>query len=68
MRAMGSRTVPPRRADTRVRISLAARRLKVTISIWSTGTPRAARATTASTSVVVLPVPGPASTSKGPPG
>ncbi len=67
MRAIGSRIVRPSRAVTRSRISPAARRLKVNISMFSTGTPRSTRSTTASTSVVVLPVPGPANTSNGPP-
>ena len=60
--------VRPSRAVTRSRSCSAALRLKVSASTDSGGTPRfSMRSTIASTSVVVLPVPGPASTSSGPP-
>ena len=67
--ARGVTTVRPSRAAIRVRRSAAARREKVSTKMLSGAAPRASiRATTDSTSVVVLPVPGPASTSSGPPG
>ena len=68
MRASGSRIVRPTRAVIRVRSSAAALRLKVRTRICSGSTPASMRAATASTIVVVLPVPGPASTSSGPDG
>ena len=68
MRASGSLVARPSRAVMRARSSAAARRPKVSTSTCSGSAPAAIRATTASTSVVVLPVPGPASTSSGPPG
>ncbi len=68
MRARGSLVARPRRAVMRDRSSAAARRPNVSTSTCSGSAPAATRATTASTSVVVLPVPGPASTSSGPPG
>ena len=58
--------VRPSRAVTRSRSCSAALREKVSARIASGGTPSSMRSTTASTSVVVLPVPGPASTSSGP--
>ncbi len=68
MRATGSRIVRPTRAVIRVRSSAAAFRLKVRTRICSGSPPASMRWATASTMVVVLPVPGPASTSSGPPG
>src|SRR4051794_13624397 len=67
--AAGVTTVRPSRPAMRVRGSAAARRENVSTSTEPGAAPRRAiRSTTASTSVVVLPVPGPASTSSGPPG
>jgi hypothetical protein len=61
--ASGSPTV------TRARISSAARRENVRASMRSGPTPRlATRCEILSTSTPVLPVPGPASTRRGPPG
>lgn len=57
----------PSRADIRSRSSIAALRLKVSTRIRSGSVPCSIRRATASTSVVVFPVPGPASTSSGPP-
>jgi len=54
------------RADNRSRRSSAAFRLKVRTRMRSGGVPARTRAVTASTKVVVLPVPGPARTSSGP--
>ena len=68
MRASGSRIVLATRPVIRVRSSAAALRLKVRTRICSGSTPASIRAATASTIVVVFPVPGPASTSSGPPG
>ena len=60
--------VRPSRAVTRSRSCSAALRLKVSASTDSGSAPRrSTRSTIASTRVVVLPVPGPASTSSGPP-
>src|SRR3954452_23184896 len=60
--------VRPIRAVTRSRSCSAALRENVSASTWSGRAPRPSmRSTIASTSVVVLPVPGPASTSSGPP-
>jgi hypothetical protein len=68
VRAIGSRIVRSRRAAMRSRSSAAARRLNVRTSAWSgVISPDSTRCTTASTIVVVLPVPGPASTRTGPP-
>ena len=67
MRASGSLVARPSRVVMRVRSSAAARRPKVSTSTCSGSAPASIRATTASTTVVVLPVPGPASTSSGPP-
>jgi len=58
--------VRPTRVAIRSRSSSAALRLKVRTRTSSGAQPSATRATTASTSVVVFPVPGPASTSNGP--
>ena len=67
--ASAPRVVRPSRAVMRARSSAAALRLKVSTSTCSGVSPRCStRCTTDSTSVVVLPVPGPASTSRGPPG
>ena len=61
--------VRPTRAVTRSRSCSAALREKVSASTWSGRAPRRSiRSAMASTRVVVLPVPGPASTSSGPPG
>src|SRR4051812_34335341 len=61
--------VRPSRAVTRSRSCSAALRPKVSASTESGEAPRRSiRSTIASTNVVVLPVPGPASTSNGPPG
>ena len=69
MSTIGVTTERPWRAAIRVRRSAAALREKVSTSTRSGVTPRfTIRSTTDSTSVVVLPVPGPASTSSGPPG
>ena len=68
MRASGSRMVRATRPVMRVRSSAAALRLKVRTRICSGSMPASIRAATASTIVVVLPVPGPASTSSGPAG
>ena len=54
------------RASMRWRSAVAPRRPKVSTRIRSGSTPSATRAATASTSVLVLPVPGPPSTSIGP--
>ncbi len=54
------------RASMRCRSAVAPRRPKVSTRIRSGSTPSATRAATASTSVLVLPVPGPPSTSIGP--
>lgn len=67
MVACGAGAEAPRRPDIRSRSSIAALRLKVSTRIRSGSVPRSIRRATASTSVVVLPVPGPASTSSGPP-
>ena len=67
MRATGSRMVRPTRAVIRVRSSAAAFRLKVRTSRRSGSAPASIRVATASTIVVVFPVPGPARTSSGPP-
>jgi hypothetical protein len=68
VRASGSRMVRATRLVMRVRSSAAALRLNVRTRICSGSTPASIRAATASTIVVVLPVPGPASTSSGPAG
>ena len=61
--------VRPSLAVTRSRSCSAALRLKVSASTDSGEAPRCSmRSTIASTRVVVLPVPGPARTSSGPPG
>ncbi len=65
MVACGARAAPTR-AAIRSRSSTAALRLKVSTSIRAGSPPRAIRAATDSTSVVVFPVPGPARTSSGP--
>src|SRR5580693_6144390 len=66
--ASGSRVVRRSRAVIRSRSSAAALRLKVSTSTRSGSRPRRSiRSATAATMVVVLPVPGPASTSRGPP-
>ncbi len=57
----------PSRTAIRSRSSIAALRLNVSTRIRSGSVPRSIRRATDSTSVVVLPVPGPASTSSGPP-
>ncbi len=65
MVARGARAAPTR-AAIRSRSSMAALRLKVRTRMRAGSPPRAIRAATDSTSVVVLPVPGPARTSSGP--
>lgn len=62
----GARAAPMRSA-MRSRSSTAALRLNVSTRMRSGSPPRAILAATDSTSVVVLPVPGPARTSSGPP-
>lgn len=62
----GGASGPVSRAASRSRSSTAALRLKVRTRIRSESPPERTRRTTDSTSVVVLPVPGPASTSSGP--
>ena len=67
MRTSGSAdTCCATRASTRSRSRAAPRRPKVSTNNWSGGVPSAIRAATDSTSVVVLPVPGPPSTSRAP--
>lgn len=63
---LGARAAPMRRA-MRSRSSTAAFRLNVSTRMRAGSPPRAICAATDSTSVVVLPVPGPASTRSGPP-
>ena len=59
---------PPDPASARASMSLAARRVNVSSRIRLAGTPWAPRSQAArATSVRVLPVPAPASTSSGPP-
>ncbi len=70
VRTKGSWTIRPGspaiRASMRSRSAWAPRRPNVRIRIRSGSTPAAIRAATASTSIVVLPVPGPPTTSSGP--
>ncbi len=70
VRTSGSRITrcpsPAMRASIRWRSSVAPRRPKVSTRMRSGSTPSATRAATASTSVDVLPVPGPPTTSIGP--
>ena len=56
----------PSRASIRLRSAAAVRRPKVSTRMWAGSTPSATRAATASTRAVVLPVPGPPTTSSGP--
>ena len=66
--AIGVTVVRPRRPAIRARRSAAAFRENVSTKMLSGVAPRRSiRSTTHSTRVVVLPVPGPASTSSGPP-